>query len=73
MPTHEQFKLGDVQRTQFGLAGPEGLYYGVAITNQHGAPLLSISYRTEPEAKAAHHALLAALGTAVAVTTPGLS
>lgn len=71
MPTYEKFELADVQLTHFGLAGPEGLYYGVAITNRYGAPLLSVAYRTELEARAAHQALRTALGTAVAVTTPG--
>jgi hypothetical protein len=71
MPTHEHPKLGPIQRMHFGLTGPEGLYHGFSVTNQHGAPLLTIAYLTEPEAEAAHKALQVALGTAVAVTTPG--
>jgi hypothetical protein len=55
----------------FGLTGPQGLYYGFGITNQHGGPLITVSYPTEPEARAAHNAFVTVLTTAVAVTTPG--
>ncbi len=71
MPTHEKFKLGGVVPMHFGMTGPQGLHYGFGITNQHGSPLLNISFVTEPKARAAHKGLKSILATAVAVTTPG--
>jgi hypothetical protein len=71
MPTYEQFKLGVVQAMHIGPTGSPGLHYGFGITNQHGSPLLTISYLTEPEARAAHEVLTTALTAAVAVTIPG--
>ena len=55
----------------FGMTGPQGLHYGFGITNQHGSPLLNISFVTEPEARAAHKGLKSILATAVAVTAAG--
>lgn len=69
MATYEHFKLGDVVSVQAGLTGPSG--YGFSICNQHGRPLLSITYPTAVEAKAAHTAIAEALANASAVGTPG--
>jgi hypothetical protein len=67
MPTHEK---GDVQMTTFGPMGPQGVHYSFSITSQYGSPLLTIGYRTEPEAKEARQRLETILAEAI-VVTPG--
>jgi len=63
MPAFQCFKLGKVAMVHSG--------HGFNITNQYGAPLLSITYRTAAEAEAAHHAIEAALPDAIEVAIPG--
>ena len=62
MPVFQDFRIGAVQ----SFHGPN--FHGFSITDQHGAPLFSISFRTVAEAEAAHHAMGAALANAVEVT-----
>jgi hypothetical protein len=44
MPEFQDFRLGAVQSVH----GPN--FHGFSITDQHGAPLLSISFRTNKSA-----------------------
>lgn len=43
--------------------------YSFSIQNQHGAPLLTISYRTEAELKQAEAAMREAIENAVEIST----
>ena len=69
MPAYQDFKISAVQLQLIGSTGPVG--HGFSITNQHGSPLLSITYPTADEAQAARDSIGAALVNAIAVATPG--
>jgi len=61
-------KVGKTQPTMFGVGGRHG--FGFSVQDLRGAPLLSISYATEEEAKEAEAIIRKALEKAVDVTKP---
>jgi len=62
------WKLGNTQPTNFGVGGRLG--FGFSVQDQWGAPLLTISYATEEEAKEAEIIIRKAIEKAVDITKP---
>jgi len=62
------WKLGNTQSTKFGVGGRLGFCF--SVQDQWGAPLLTISYATEEEAKEAEIIIRKAIEKAVDITKP---
>jgi hypothetical protein len=56
-------KVGVTMAMTFGIGGKHG--YGFSVQNARGAPLLSVAYATEAEAKAAEELVRTALEKAI--------
>jgi hypothetical protein len=56
-------KVGETMPMTFGVGGKHG--YGFSVQNGYGAPLLSIVYATEDEARAAEEGIRAVLEKAI--------
>ncbi len=61
-------KVGKTQPTMFGVGGRHG--FGFSVQDLRGAPLLTISYATEEEAKEAEAIIRKALENAIDITKP---
>ena len=63
-----RWKVGEIERVQYSSATTWGFSFSVQTTN--GAPMLTLSYASEAEAKQAHEAMRKVIEHAAEITAP---